>query len=99
MNAIKQIDSQKTKRAFNLDGLCTTCIHSENCIFCDSQEVVHLCEEFDSSVEEKKINKISVPEKSQKEEEYVGLCSNCANVSGCMFSKPKSGVWHCEEYR
>ena len=98
MNTIKQIDIQKTKKSFNLEGLCATCIHSEDCIFCDSQEVVHQCEEFVSYTEEKKVDKM-VKSEEVKEEAFIGLCSNCANVKECTFNKPKSGVWHCEEYR
>jgi len=30
---------------------------------------------------------------------YKGLCSNCDNRQTCIYPKPESGVWHCEEYQ
>ena len=33
-----------------------------------------------------------------KEGDVKGLCVNCAHRNYCMFPRPESGVWHCEEY-
>lgn len=96
MNTVK---TKKPVENFEAEGLCATCIHKENCIYCNALQVVHQCEEFDAFTETRKINKIATPVKKNTEEEIAGLCANCANRDNCMFAKPRGGVWHCEEYR
>ena len=28
----------------------------------------------------------------------LGLCANCSNRETCCLTKPRGGVWHCEEF-
>jgi len=90
----------KTINPTRIEGLCSTCIHREHCIYYDPNNPIYQCEEFDAFVEPRKINKIAiVPSGKKTNDEFAGLCKNCANRDTCMFAKPQGGVWHCEEYR
>ena len=93
------VQIKKQKRVMDKEGLCSTCIHQDDCIYCNMTDVVHQCEEFETYSQERKINKISIPEKNVSDEQFAGLCENCANRENCIFAKPDGGVWHCEEYR
>ena len=84
-------------------GLCSTCIHKDDCVFLSgATEPVKYCDEFDSGITTVPPKKeISAEESTETGEdtELKGLCVNCENRETCTFEKPKSGVWHCEEYR
>ena len=38
-------------------------------------------------------------DRSKEEGEFRGLCADCELRNDCTFSRPESGVWHCEHYR
>ena len=38
------------------------------------------------------------PSANSPDAKYKGLCVNCEHRETCTLPKPKSGVWHCEEY-
>lgn len=90
----------KVSKSEKVKGLCATCIHKEDCIFCKqaSAPILH-CEEFDGLEPVVKVLKVKGEASEELNSELKGLCKNCANRETCTFPKPKSGVWHCEEYR
>lgn len=80
-------------------GLCTTCIHNEDCSLKQkAEEKIIFCEEFDNGVVPQKIH-IPKETKIQSNEEFKGICVNCENRFHCTLVKPESGIWHCEEYK
>ena len=90
-------------------GLCRYCKHSAECLFPRDPEVpVFHCEEFEDEDEirepERDVNtKNTVDNKNctagpGSSSKFPGLCSNCAHRDTCVFPKPVSGVWHCDEY-
>lgn len=100
MKTLNDSRTLKEKRT-ELDGLCSTCIHTEDCIYAhNSESIILQCEEFDGYEEVKKSREnFTGTVRNKNEEEMTGLCANCANRDSCTFSKPEGGVWHCEEYR
>ena len=74
-----------------LNGLCGSCIHFEDCVYRkNSQKVVIQCEVFESHG--------GVPGKTLGDTFVKGLCLNCSKNRYCNLPKEASGVWHCEEY-
>ena len=74
-----------------LGGLCTSCVHFNECVYRkSSNKVVIQCEVFES------------PEDSSAEHiDHAlvrGLCLNCSKHRFCHLPREASGVWHCEEY-
>jgi len=82
-------------------GLCSTCKHSENCVYPrPKSKPIMFCEEFD--VEEGKTMTFIPPKKEAAKTEdcnLKGLCRNCEHRETCTLPKAECGVWHCEEYK
>jgi len=88
-------------------GLCSTCENAPDCTFprAPGQAVFH-CEEFDGgrlllrATASAERSAPTPPRAARKKDsvKFIGLCSNCDNRKTCVFPKPESGVWHCEEY-
>lgn len=95
------------------EGLCSTCKHSSKCIFMKGAlQAVQFCEEYEPGPSRgKRGNQGIAPGKRTgldgacskgaggNGSQPLGLCSNCSVRESCVFPKPESGVWHCEEYR
>lgn len=89
-------------------GLCSTCIHDSDCTFprylirpvlqCEVFEGENLSPKRRSTNRFRLIRKEDI-EDSSKSTQYRGLCKLCTIREGCVFPKPESGVWHCEEYK
>ena len=69
---------------------------------------MHFCEEYETGDSAAKAGrKISLPgddplnlcSRGKGKHKVLGLCSDCVLRKECLFPKPESGVWHCEEYR
>ena len=88
-------------------GLCSTCIHASECTYPRNlNRPVLQCEEFEGeklslkrygNMKIQRIRKEDIEDLS-KSTLYKGLCKLCALRDECVFPKPESGVWHCEEY-
>jgi len=100
---------QKKKR----QGLCTTCTCFLRCTFSTEQDFpVLYCDEFTDTDpymvphNPKKVQAFRrISSSGQKEDVYSsekgqpgGLCVNCGMKDSCLFKRPESGIWHCEEY-
>ena len=92
-------------------GLCAICDNSETCTFPRAGFVVHHCDELDHSGDRSwqesnpgqlRIVNASVPVQEVKaglaDSEFLGLCATCENRTECVFPKPESGVWSCDEF-
>lgn len=91
----------------NLNSICSSCRHEDNCTFIDhSPNAILMCEEFELEIVEKKINKKTSEEPkalngsalSHVKSEFTGLCVNCEDRADCKSCKSDFVVWHCEEY-
>ncbi|MFP4460275.1 MAG: hypothetical protein ACLFSQ_11895 [Candidatus Zixiibacteriota bacterium] len=94
------ISEKKSELA--VKGLCSTCIHADECTFPKSEDApVMFCEEFEieKAPERRVIRQESEREELPGKKNLKGLCLNCANAATCTYPKPETGVWHCEEYR
>lgn len=83
-------------------GLCSTCVHSENCTMCQSfKGKIFQCEEFDDYAPQKILTEDKAEEKksSVQYSSLKGLCMNCDFAGTCTFSKPETGIWNCNEYK
>jgi hypothetical protein len=47
-------------------------------------------------VSNKKITEINT---SVRHKKLKGLCGNCDFADTCIYSKPVTGIWHCNEYQ
>lgn len=80
--------------------LCSSCRNSATCILPKRKNAPVLqCEEFSP------ILKTGTRRKSQKHSKAFsvacklkGLCRICGKLKDCVYPKPQSGIWHCEEY-
>ena len=91
-------------------GICSTCKYAPTCCFQkDSRRPVLQCEEFEPDEparRERPAQHASSPRSSEVGRgprrktlgTLKGLCVDCDNLDTCMYPKPESGVWHCEEY-
>jgi hypothetical protein len=74
-----------------LGGLCTSCVHFDECVYRKtSDKVVIQCEVFENS-EGSPVERID-------RTLVRGLCLNCSKNRFCHLPREASGVWHCEEY-
>jgi hypothetical protein len=93
-----RIDSVKESNV----GICATCKNSPSCLYLkNAKEAVYHCEEFDNfepAREMKTSIKTATVEPAAQLSNLKGLCLNCAKSGACSFTKPESGVWHCDEY-
>lgn len=88
--------------------LCSSCIDASTCVnrYLRGYDVL-FCDMFRDSgktvIEEKSAEAEPVTlrvEKSGKKKpaEPKGLCEICIHRESCALPRPKSGVWHCEEF-
>lgn len=92
-----------------VEGLCSTCRYSSKCALTNNHpKAVQLCEEYEAEISPRKRKKDDSSDRAGPAcpnadgaagSTVLGLCSDCENRKGCSFPKPRSGVWHCEEYR
>ena len=90
--------------------LCPSCANAATCVnrairgydvlFCDMFE-----DSSQTSPSEEFLTKVkpasSVNRKRIKEKPRValkGLCENCVKRDTCALPRPRTGVWHCEEF-
>ena len=103
---VEKVSAVSKKREYT--GLCITCQNAASCIYPrDLDQPVLQCEEFDcyeTPMETTTVDKILAIARTRDTsdtEEVValkGLCVNCENRTTCIFPKPETGVWRCEEY-
>ena len=86
-------------------GLCITCNNAEFCVYRKLRGSDAICcEMFDNyTPSDDNSSKTSLEQKttrpiSSEQEDFKGLCVNCAHRDVCGFPRLSSGVWHCEEY-
>jgi hypothetical protein len=90
-------------------GICSNCNFASTCLhsfvgmqFCEEYEIAGSFQKFKESSGPSEVEAIKLinPKEgeSRSSDKILGLCSNCLNRETCRFSKPESGVWHCEEY-
>jgi len=94
-----------------LTGLCVTC---KNGLICGlsyrNPTPVLQCNEFEI-IEYKSLRASRKRESARRMRDsredmrkddrgkYLGLCANCELRDSCCFTKPLSGIWHCNEYQ
>ncbi len=88
--------------------ICMTCYWGKGCGFLNGNpRPILQCEQFQASIlaDRSQFARAVPPSDRQAgdaEEEtegLLGLCRSCLNRAECTYSRPESGVWHCEEYR
>lgn len=69
-------------------GLCTTCVHTHDCLFhkTATKKIIQ-CELFELGFEP-----------PAAEVSATGLCKTCDNAAHCKLSGRKEGVWRCSEF-
>jgi len=104
------LEEYRTPSVSKYEGLCRSCVRSSDCTFPRNElRPVRSCDEFDggpprrSSVLPSAAAPAATPVRQERADahqqpEARGLCRTCARLSGCTFSKPAGGVWHCEEF-
>jgi hypothetical protein len=57
--------------------------------------------EFDNSTTQQPLTNEKIIENSSsvRNGTLKGLCGNCEFVESCIYSKPVTGIWHCNEYQ
>lgn len=93
-------------------GLCLTCSNAPSCAFLGQfSRPVLQCEQFEclacrpagSAGEQDSPSDSTIYHTASREDDdsdlYIGLCKTCDERDSCKFTRPESGVWHCEEYR
>ena len=90
------------------EGICSNCKFVSECQY--SSNGVQFCEEYEVDNPSRNFEdligtsegsvepEIDTKSANQSPEKVLGLCSNCRHRETCGFTKPESGVWHCEEY-
>lgn len=118
--SVKQSDNNSDYKKYSLNlsaanqqsGLCSNCIHANNCGFIHSGDpAVMFCEEYNCYTEKHngaveqlaKLQLHNVSDSSQNEtqqhiDEYSGLCVSCEHRGNCTFSNTQNIIWHCEEF-
>jgi hypothetical protein len=88
-------------------GICSTCNHLDACVNnTENWKTIWFCEEFDNYIPPKPevldLRTVLSGKKTGNGKDdiqpFLGLCINCESVKTCVFPKPASGVWHCNEY-
>jgi hypothetical protein len=75
--------------AKELKSLCTTCMHTHECVFMKaSTRAIIQCELFQLDLDQEYI--LDAPK---------GLCKTCDNASVCKLPGRREGLWHCNEFR
>ena len=91
--------------------LCTSCVNISTCVnravrgydvlFCDTFEDSGLVNINDDNTptSERQVSHLN-RERVKKKSKFAlkGLCQNCVQRDNCVLPRPKTGVWHCEEY-
>ena len=105
---LEEIRAMREEGVPNLDGIeervlgiCCTCKFQETCTYLlNATKPVFHCEEFET-LKPREIMTNVQPESEPEPQETTnlkGLCKTCATRTTCKFTKPESGIWHCEEY-
>ena len=91
--------------------LCSSCMNVTTCVnramrgydvlFCDlfeDSESVKM-KDYNRQMVEKPVSRHN-RERVQKKTKVAlkGLCQNCVQRETCALPRPKTGVWHCEEF-
>ena len=82
-------------------GLCTSCMHAQTCMYLKKQELpVFHCEEFEiAPVSGRQYKEATLRSTSSEQQvRYGGLCLNCENSETCIYAGTEGGVWYCEMY-
>jgi len=94
-----------------LTGLCVTCRNGVGCrLSCRNPTPVLQCNEFEiieykptrASRREEPARRMGGLQEGRQEDDrgkYLGLCANCELRASCCFTKPPSGIWHCDDYQ
>lgn len=89
--------------------LCSSCVDASDCVnrYVRGYDVL-FCDMFRDSgrtvVEDDGAENRTVlvwgkqPRRKSDPSEFKGLCQNCIYRGSCALPRPKTGVWHCEEY-
>ena len=91
---------------YEVQSICTTCIHAENCIYRgDGKRTILSCDEFEVAPGSRKNTSRAVQTNSEKQntvgktENFKGLCANCDHRHYCQYADTETGIWYCEEYK
>ncbi len=80
-------------------GLCQSCVLAPECMFPRLPgHPVQFCEEFRTDAQRPDPPQETVAHAAASDPALPGLCSNCDKRATCLFPKPVSGIWRCEEY-
>ena len=89
-------------------GVCASCVRAVNCQYlAGSARPILNCDEHDggrNSVSPASDRTVVRPParprvgEPERPDGVLGLCRTCDLAKTCVFTKPESGVWHCEEY-
>jgi hypothetical protein len=89
-------------------GICSSCARVVSCRYSDGAGRPILdCDEHDGgrdgaplASERMNVRPSARPRVGNPERPNgaLGLCRTCDLAGTCVFTKPESGVWHCEEY-
>jgi len=81
------------------EGLCSTCIHDEDCTFARSpaSPITH-CEEFDAGPPARGRKRTPSQGTGTPPRLNEGICLTCNHREDCAFPRARKGVQRCEEY-
>ena len=104
--AARPVTAAVDVKAPEVIGLCATCNNRPTCLLRAKRGKDALfCELFDDYVGPSDSDSAVAtagphgePSANSPDAKYKGLCVNCEHRETCTLPKPKSGVWHCEEY-
>lgn len=86
-------------------GICAVCVKMPDCIYLDSaKHAILMCEMFEAhpvlanSPVSTSTARSMHTQVADKRMQNMGLCGSCAKRETCIYPKPETGVWRCEEY-
>jgi hypothetical protein len=84
-----------------LTGICTTCIHFNDCLYrCLSEKIIIQCEFHQRDLKTKpRATSLVGIQKANKKNNVQGLCFTCSHAAGCELPKENGGVWRCTDYK
>jgi hypothetical protein len=96
-------NEQAEVKHISASGLCMDCVWDERCSFKQKSSLVNQCNEYDnhSGCQNERSRALGVVTETQEQKvcsDLKGLCSNCSQLSFCLYEKPTAGVWLCEEH-
>lgn len=93
---------RKINEKFKFYGICVNCMHDVECVERQEPErPILFCERHDviTSTPGKSAVKAGKLEVKEYDNNFLGLCKNCDDSQNCLYPKPESGIWHCEDYQ